>query len=176
MGIFDFFKKKKEETKLDYTLNDLKQGYMVDYFMKTWEVKKVYHYDWGNNFHSKEFFLDAGNEDMYLSVENDDKLVCAIWKKVNIFEIDSNLVNRITAEDDAPNQLVYNNKTYYRTESAQGTCTTEGDDQESELVNWMYVNSETKELISIDRWGEEEFDAAIGNYVNEYEFSNILPR
>ncbi len=176
MGIFDFFKSKKEEPKVNFTVNDLKKGYMVDYFLKTWEVKKVYIYDWGNNFYSKEFYLDAGNEDMYLSVENDDKLICSIWKKVDIFEIDSNLVNTITASDEAPNQLVYENKTYHRTESSQGLCSTEGEEGASELVNWMYVNSETKELISIDRWGEEEYGAAIGKYVDEFEFSNILPR
>ncbi len=176
MGIFDFFKSKKEEPNVDFTLNDMKLGFLVDYFMKTWEVKKVYTYDWGNNFYSKEYFLDSGTEDCYLSVEDDDKLVCLVWKKVDIFEIDADLVNSIVANDEAPNRLVYNNKTYKRTESSQGICYIEGEEEGSELVNWMYVHSETKELISIDRWGEEEFGAAIGKNVDAFEFSNILPR
>jgi len=53
----------------------------------------------------------------------------------------------------------------------------EGDEEEyEELVNWTYQNSDNKELISIDRIGEEEFEVAHGNYVKEFEFSNILPR
>lgn len=178
MGIFDFLKSKKEEPIIDFTVNDLKKGFMVDYFMKTWEVKKVYIYDWGNNFFSKEFLLDAGGETLYLSVEDDDKLICSVWNKLDIFDIDSELARTITKNDDAPDRLVYDNKTFIRKESSQGHCIEEGEDEEkaSEFVNWMYEHAESKELISIDRWGEEEYDAAKGNYVKEFEFSNILPR
>jgi hypothetical protein len=176
MGIFDFFKKDKTEAQINFTVNTMKVGFMVDYFMKTWEVKKVYTYDWGNNFYSKEYLLDSGDETIYLSVEEDDKLICSIWNKLDIFEIDSGLVNSITSTDDAPDKLVYENKTFIRKESSQGSCQVDGESEDSELVNWMYKNPETKELLSIDRFGEEEFGAAKGNYVKEFEFSNILPR
>jgi hypothetical protein len=176
MGIFDFFKSDKTETNINFTVNDMKVGFMVDYFVKTWEVKKVYVYDWGNNFFSKEYLLDSGDETIYLSVEDDDNLICSIWNKLDIFDIDSGLANSITATDDAPNRLVYENKTFIRKESSQGCCNEEGDDKDSELVNWTYENPETNELLSIDRWGEEEYAAAKGKRVKEFEFSNILPR
>jgi len=176
MGIFDFFKKEKTEAKIDFTVNDLKVGFMVDYFMQTWEVKKVYVYDWGNNFYSREYLLDSGSDTMYLSVEDDDQLICSIWNKLDIFDIDSGLVSSITATDDAPNKLVYENKTFVRKESSQGYCKEEGESDDSEVVNWMYESPETKELLSIDRWGEEEYRSSKGKYVEEFEFSNILPR
>jgi len=44
MGIFNFFKKDKPESIVDFTVNDLKKGYILDYFLKTWEVKNVYIY------------------------------------------------------------------------------------------------------------------------------------
>lgn len=176
MGILDFFKKDKPESKVDFTLNEMKIGFMVDYFMKTWEVKKVYIYDWGNNFYSREYLLDAGNETLYLSVQEDDKLMCSVWQKLDLSDIDPTLARTITREDDAPQQLVYENKTFIRIESSQGLCSEEGDDGESEFINWMYENKETKELLSIDRWGEEEYSSAKGKNVNEYEFSTILPR
>ena len=176
MGIFDFLKKDKTESKIDFTVNELKKGFMVDYFMKTWEVKKVYTYDWGNNFFSREYLLDSGNEIIYLHVEDDDQLICSVWNKLDIFDIDSGLAGSITASDDAPNRLVYENKTFIRKESSQGVCIEEGESDESELVNWMYENPETKELLSIDRWGEEEYGSSKGKYVEEFEFSNILPR
>jgi hypothetical protein len=176
MGIFDFFKSDKKEANIDFTVNDMKVGFMVEYFIKTWEVKKVYIYDWGNNFHSKEYLLDSGDETIYLNVEEDDKLICSIWNKLDIFEIDSGLVNSIKTTDDAPSKLVYENKTFIRKESSQGLYKEQAESEDSELVNWMYENSETKELLSIDRFGEEEFGAAKGKYVKEFEFSNILPR
>lgn len=176
MGLFDFLKKKKADVKINYTLNDLEKGYLVDYFMKTWEVKRVYTYDWGNNFISKEYFIDAGNERSYLSVEDDDELICSLWSKIAIEEVNANLVNLITKDDEAPDRLDFKGKTYYRKESSMGMCYQDDNEEGSELVNWMYVEPTTKELLSIDRWGEEEYGAAIGKYVKEFEFSNILPR
>ena len=176
MGLFDFLRKDKTDAQVDFALNELKKGFMVDYFMKTWEVKKVYVYDWGNNFYSREYLLDAGNETLYLSVEDDDGLICSVWNKINIVDIDPKLAHSITSTDDAPNQLVYNNTTYTRQSSSQGLCFEEGDGDESEFVNWMYENPKTNELLSIDRWDEEEYSSAAGKYVKEFEFSNILPR
>jgi len=176
MGILDFFKSDKAEPKIDFTVNDMKVGFMVDYFMKTWEVKKVFLYDWGSNYHSREYLLDSGDQTIYLNIEDDDQLICSIWNKLDIFDIDSGLVNSITATDDAPNKLVYENKTFIRKESSQGYCKEDGESDSSELVNWMYENPETNELLSIDRWGEEEYGSSKGKYVEEFEFSNILPR
>ncbi len=176
MGIFDFLKKKKSEVKINFTLNELEKGFMVDYFMKTWEVKKVYTYDWGNNFFSKEYFMDAGNETMYLSVEEEDELVCSTWQKIAMEDVNSNLVNQITKNDEAPDRLDYKGKTYYRKESSMGICYENDNEEGSELVNWMYVEPSSKEMLSIDRWGEESYGAAVGSYIKEFEFSNILPR
>jgi len=176
MGIFDFFKKDKSEVKIDFTVNEMKVGFMVDYFMQTWEVKKVYVYDWGNNFYSREYMLDSGNEVIYLHVEDDDELICSVWNKLDIFDIDPELASSITASDDAPNKLVYENKTFIRKESSQGYCKELGESEDSELVNWTFENPETNELLSIDRWGEEEYGSSKGKYVKEFEFSNILPR
>ena len=43
MGIFDLFKKKEEEPHYDPTdikITDLEQGYLLDYDLETWTVKK----------------------------------------------------------------------------------------------------------------------------------------
>ncbi|MBL4708252.1 MAG: DUF4178 domain-containing protein, partial [Flavobacteriales bacterium] len=106
----------------------------------------------------------------------DDELICSVWRKLDIFDIDSGLANSITQNDDAPDRIVFDNKTFIRKESSQGYCREEGEEEDSKLVNWMFENKETGNLISIDRWGEEEYGAATGNYAKEFEFSNILPR
>ncbi|WP_271769373.1 DUF4178 domain-containing protein [Aquimarina algiphila] len=177
MGIFDFFKKDKSESIVDFTVNDLKKGFMVDYFIKTWEVKSVYLYDWGNNSYARECFLDSGDESLYLYIEEDDELICSVWKKMDLLDIQSNIMESIIANDDAPGTINYNNSIFTKIDSSMGHCIEEGEEEEyDELINWTYQNRDTKELISISRVGEEEFEASHGSYVKEYEFSNILPR
>jgi len=177
MGIFDFLKKNKEETIIDYTVNTLKKGYMLDYFLKTWEVKNVYIYDWGNNSYAREYFLHAGDESLYLYVEEDDELVSSVWRKIDVIDIQSDIIEIIKANDDAPQTISYNNSTFTKIESSLGHCMEEGDeDNYDELISWTYQNKDNKELISVNRMGEEEFEFSLGNYVKEFEFSNILPR
>ncbi len=177
MGIFDFFKKEKQESTVDFKVGDLKKGYMVDYFIKTWEVKKVYIYDWGNNSFAREYLLDSGDESLYLYIEDNDESICSIWKNIDLFEIKSDVVKTIIANDDAPNEILYDSKVFTKKESSQGHCLEEGqEDEYSELISWTYQNMDNKELISISRVGEEEFEASHGNYAQEFEFSNILPR
>ncbi|KAA1248023.1 DUF4178 domain-containing protein [Aquimarina sp. RZ0] len=177
MGIFDFFKKDKKESVVDFTVNTLKKGYILDYFLKTWEVKSVYLYDWGNNSFAREYFLDSGDETLYLYVEEDDESICSIWEKIDILDIQPNLIEVITSTDEAPKTINYNTVDFIRIDASMGHCNEEGaDDEYEELVSWTYQNRETKELISINRVGEEEFEVSQGNYVKEFEFSNILPR
>ncbi|MBL4708601.1 MAG: DUF4178 domain-containing protein, partial [Flavobacteriales bacterium] len=109
MGLFDFLKKDKKEPKVDFTVNELEKGFIVDYFMKSWEVKKVSVYDWGNNCFSREYLLGSGDENIYLNVEEDDELICSVWRKLDIFDIDSGLANSITKNDDAPDRIIYDN-------------------------------------------------------------------
>ena len=177
MGIFEFFKKKKELTAVDYTVNNLKKGFMLDYFLKTWEVKKVYIYDWGNNSYSREYYLHSGNENLYFNVEDDDELICSVWKKIQLTQISPGLVEIIGATDEGPATISYNNATFVKISSNPAHCFEEGtEDDFYELINWIYQNTDNKELISIDRVGEEEYEVSHGSYVQEFEFSNILPR
>ena len=176
MGLFSFLKKDKSAIKNDFTVNELKKGFVLDYFMKSWEVTKVYVYDWGNNFFAREYLLDSGDETLYLYVEDDDDLVCSVWNKIDISEIEPDLFKMIVANDDAPSTISYKNSMYTKIESSQGHCCEEEDeDTHTELVNWTYKNSKEKHFISVSRTGEEEFDVSYGEYVKDIEFSNILP-
>lgn len=175
MGLFSFLKKDKEDVNYDFTLNDLKKGFMLDYFLQTWEVKKVYLYDWGNQCFAREYLLDSGTETLYLYVEEDDGLDCSVWHKISLDQIQPNLFQAIVSEDNAPYQISYKNKLYTKTESGQGYSSVEGESGESELVYYSYKNQEG-ELISVNRTGEESFDVSHGHAVSDIEFSNILPR
>jgi hypothetical protein len=45
-----------------------------------------------------------------------------------------------------------------------------------ELLEWCFEDESGKKLLTIEQWGEDEFEAFIGEQVEEYQFSNILPR
>ncbi|MFQ5585121.1 MAG: DUF4178 domain-containing protein [Calditrichia bacterium] len=40
---------------------------------------------------------------------------------------------------------------------------------------WDFIDEEDENFLTIEQWGETEFEAAMGYYVEEYQFTNILP-
>ena len=177
MGIFNFFKKSKEKSIIDFTLNDLKKGFVLDYFLKTWEVKSEYHYDWGNNCFAKEFLLDAGDESLYLYIEEEDQPQFSIWKPIRITDIEPDILAHFANNDEAPHSITYDEKTYKKTSAAQGYGREDPeDDAYDELINWTYEEKQNKKLVSINRTGESEFEIFEGEEVKAFEFTNILPR
>ena len=45
-----------------------------------------------------------------------------------------------------------------------------------EMIYWDYTDASEDNTLTIEQWDEDEFEASVGQYVNEYEFSHILPR
>ena len=176
-----FKKKKKVEEKYsgDLTVNDLKKGFFIDYFMKSWEITDEFEYDWGNNFSSKEFRLDAGDERMYMSVEDDDELKISISKKVPMTQVNPDLKAFIIEMDEPMKSFEYKGKKFYLSEESQGHYRNvedgDGDDSWSAFVMWDFLDEKEEEFISISRWTEQNIEAFEGSYVGDYEFSNIIP-
>ncbi len=179
MGIFDFFKKKKgsDYDPTNLRITDLRKGFVHEYDFKSWIVKAEYEYDWGGNCFSYEYKLDSGDEEMFLSIDNDDHIELAVMKKIKTRAIEDDLPEYIRQNEKPPKKLVFNGVTYYRDNEAPGYFrNTEDPENESvEFITWDYYDETEKLIITIEQWGEDEFEAAYGKVVNEYEFSNILP-
>jgi len=179
MGFFNF-KKKKQERKYDpnnLKITDLQKGFMLDYELKTWEVKEVYEYDWGNNEFSFEYKLDSGDEQVYLSVDEDDGLELTITTKVKIRAIDEDLPEYIANHEKPPKKLIFNNINYFRDSQSAGYFRNMDTppEQSAEFIAWDYYDKKEQLTISIEQWGEHDFEASQGKVVEEFEFSNILP-
>lgn len=172
MGLFDFFTK-KDEPQAERTLLSLKKGDILDYYLKSWEVKSVGEYDWGNNIFSKEYELDSGDEQVFLHVTENMK--CSVTKEVPIATVNSDIKNRIVDTDEPQREFSYKGVIYALFESGQGYYT-EDDDDGSEFVSWDFTDSEEKHLLSISRWGEMDIVAFAGEFVKAIEFSNIIPK
>lgn len=174
----NLFKSKQEDPKTDLTILDLEVGYILDYFLKSWEVKAVYEYDWGNNFFTIEYKLDSGDEILFLHIEETEEgLECVISKKVKLLEIDEDLKDEILKYDEPKSKKIFYKERKYRLgDENQGFFRDTASENWQQFVSWEYVSKDGENIITIERWGEMEFEASSGTYVEAHEFSNFLPR
>jgi len=178
--MFDFFKKKKEEPSYDITnitLKDLDFGFILDYDMKSWVVKEVYEYDWGDNNYSKEYKIDSGDEVGFLSIEDDSELNISLTKAIKIRKIDEDIIEEVLKNERAPNKIHYEGVTYYLDSDSAGYCRDLGKETEDweELFSWEYLDENEEKIISITQWDERTFEAYAGIVLEPYKFSNIIP-
>ena len=178
MGWLDFLKKdkKKDPDPLsDLTLSNLQVGYMVDYDMKTWEVKAYHYYDWGGGELSYEWQLESVDDALYLEREADDEDVWSISRKISVSRLDPGIKGHIRKHEDPPDEIAFEETTYYLEESGSGHFFKDGKGSGEKFFVWDYEDDSGKKFISIERWGENDFDASVGTVVEEYQFTNILP-
>ena len=179
MGWRDLFGSKKDEDQFDplrdLELSKLREGFLVDYDMKTWSVTGYNRYDFGEGYKTDEWELTASDETRYLERSKDDAVEWTLSKKIPIGAIEGNVRQHIIDHEDPPEQIVYNGKTYYLDESGSGHFYEGGKGPSQPFVYWDFIDKEDEHFVSIEQWGETEFEAAAGHYVEEYQFTNILP-
>ncbi|HAN79386.1 MAG TPA: DUF4178 domain-containing protein [Bacteroidales bacterium] len=181
MSIFNFFKKKKvEEPTYDPTnlsVFDLEKGFIFEYNMKNWEVAEVYEYDWGNNFITREYKIDSGDEVLYLSVEDDDEVILSVMRKIKARAIDENLPETIIKNERPPQKLEFEGKIYLLDEELPGYFQNieEDPDNWSEFISWDYEDQTEKFILCVEQWGERSFEAAVGFYIEQHEIRDITP-
>ncbi|NTW48241.1 MAG: DUF4178 domain-containing protein [Chlorobiales bacterium] len=173
-----FFKKKDEADEFDpvrdLILSKLRVGYMVDYDLKTWKVTAYNKYDIdGHNI--DEWELTSGREVLYLEREQDDEVFWSVSKKLPIGAIDGGVRQYIIDHDDPPDQITCKEKKYFLDASGAGFMYEGGLGRGLEFIYWNFVDNDDHAFITIEQWGETEFDAVEGKAAEEYLFSNILP-
>lgn len=174
------FGKKKDEEEFDpltdLVLSKLKVGYLVDYDMITWEVTEYNMYDWDNGLFTYEWELKSGNEVVYLECEDDDEPEWILARKIPFKSLGTGLAEYIKKNEDPPEELKYDNVTYHLDDSSGGYFCKGGNGQREEFIYWDYVDEADEKALTIEQWGENKFEASLGQYVEEYQFTNILPK
>jgi hypothetical protein len=179
MGILDIFKKSKKkgpELLSDLTLSDLEVGYLVDYDMKTWEVSAHNYYEWGEGDISHEWQLKSADEVVYLEKESDDEDEWSLNRKIPFNRLGSEIREKIIESGDPPDEIVFEDISYFLEEMSGGQFHANSHSPGKELLRWSYEDDEGRRYLGIEQWGEEDFDASVGEPVEEYQFTNILPR
>ncbi len=171
--------KKKTDPLKDLTLPRIRPGFYLDYDLKTWEVTTFHRYDWGDGELTYEWQLTTFDESIYLEREPDDEDSWTVSRKCPIGKISQGLADRIVKEGDPPDQIVFEEETYYLNESGGGLFYKDGEGDDSQggkhFLKWDFVNDAEDKFISLEQWGEKEFQASTGIPAEEYQFSNILP-
>ncbi len=179
MGFGDLFRWKKKEENFDplrdLTLSRLKAGYLLDYDMKTWEVRAYNKYEWDGEY-TEEWELKSGSETMFLEKEEDDG--DADWSlswKVSISKIDKSVAERIARDEDPPDEIVFEGEKYFMSESGAGYFLKGGTGLGEGFISWEYEDESGEKLLTIHQWGDNDFELSRGIYAEEYQFTNILP-
>ena len=178
MGLLDFFKHKKVkviDNIKELTIAGLYTGCFVDFDMKTWKITGYNYYDWGSDDLTYEWQLESANEIVYLEREPDDEDYLSITRKIAIKSLEPTIVDSFSAGEDPPNRIIYNQKTYTLEGTGGGHFHKDGKGFGKELIRWDYADETGLNLLSIEQWGENDFDASAGSRVEEYQFTNILP-
>ncbi|NME71576.1 DUF4178 domain-containing protein [Flammeovirga aprica] len=179
---FGFFKKKKkEESHYDPTnigIVDLRKGYVLDFDLQTWEVTEMYEYDWGDNDFSYEFKLESPSDTVFLSVDIDDIVTGTVSRKIVWGRLPEEVEDGILQKGKPPKQITFEGVTYYRDSRSIGYWrnTEETDRKDSmEYMCWEYYDDTEKKVLTLERFGEEEFEASRGIVYPPDAFSNVLP-
>jgi hypothetical protein len=172
------FKKKPKEPELDplkdLTLSNLKPGYFLEYDLKTWQVKGQNRYDFDGD-RTDEWELVSGEEVRYLEREEDDGVTWTLTQKIPVSQIEGNLQASLRNQEDPPERVTCDGVEYFGESSQVGTFFKDGTGTGQEFIVWDYIDRSQKLTLGIEQWGDEEYEASLGEIVEEYQFSRIIP-
>lgn len=160
-----------EPPRTEYTLATMQVGYLVDYDLKTWEVVGYSTCDY-EGFETQEWELRCGDELRFLEKDEDQLVLTA---KIGVRQIQEDVVTAIAQSGDPPEQLHFQDRTYAAVESSAGELREGGKGLGREFVSWTYESADGERVLFISQWGERDFRAYEGAYVEEYQFTDILP-
>lgn len=183
-GFFGGDRKKEEDFDplADLALENMKLGYLVDYDMKTWEVTARHCYDWGEGRASQEWELRGADEVMYLERQGDDDAEWFVSRKVRVADITPDVRPSIAETDDPPQRVTYEGVPYELESDRAGYFhrntprLSEAKGQGQQLITWSFIDATGQRFLTLEQWGEREFEAAAGSAAEEFQFSHILPR
>jgi hypothetical protein len=160
----------------DLTVANLKKGWMLDFQEKTWEVIACHKYDWGKGPLANEWELRSGNDTIFLEYEATEGESYIVSKWIPLTNIQLNIKSYLMTHDDPPEQLNILNEPFSLDEEGGGLFLENGVGPEREFLFWEYISADEERFVTIEQWGDSEFEAYEGSYMKEYEFTNILPR
>ena len=165
----------ESDSLVDYELGAMKVGYLVDYDMKTWEVKGYNTYDY-SGFETKEWVIETSDKVGYLErVDSDGEISWTLTESIAISQIAEEVIEYTIRHEDPPKTLTYNGRSHRLIESGAGLFHERAAGQGKSFISWTYCDDSGKNVLFVTQYGERDFKSVTGEYVQEYQFMNILP-
>ncbi|MEM7351308.1 MAG: DUF4178 domain-containing protein [Acidobacteriota bacterium] len=179
MGFLDRFRKPQDPPELDplkdLVLAKLKVGYLVDYDLRTWQVTDYARYRFNDGRESEEWELTAERDKRYLELASDDADVWTLSEDIPVGALGGGVRQHILDHDDPPEQVTYQGRVYYSEGSNGGQLIPGGGGPRRDLIQWELLDESEEHFLSIMQWSETEVTAVAGIFVEDYQFSDILP-
>lgn len=171
---FGWFRKKKNtEAKIDWTLKDLKKGFLLDYDMKTWQVSGFHRYVWEDGSSTIEWILKSADDTVFLEPAEDSLwLVSRIHTRSTLPQL---VYDYIIEHEEAPKQVEWQGSEYHLDEDSAADFFPDGEGPAKPLMAYDYEDEDEDHLLTIEQWDDHSFTVSHGTYEEEYRFSNILP-
>jgi hypothetical protein len=157
----------------DPSLDQLREGYMLDYEMRTWEVTQHAKYDY-DGWPADEWTLETGDDLLFLEYEYDDGDVFLLSAPAEITDVTAGgePFRAVLRDAEPPSTITYDGTEHVLAEEGPATRTV--GDRTNELRYWVYEADDG--FVALERYGESDWSVYVGREVEPYEFDNILPR
>ena len=112
---------------------------------------------------------------VYLQKESDDEDDWSLNRSIHFNRLGPEIKETIIDSGDPPSEIVYEGATYFLSETAGGHYLKDCKAPGKEMLSWSYEDDAGGKYLTIEQWGEEDFQASVGIAVEPYMFTNILP-
>ncbi len=173
MGLFDFFKRKKENQKyaeeplVGVSLDNLKKGDIIEIDGESWEVIGVGYYDYGGEI-EKDWELLSSKGKAFLNKEDDS---IYFFVKDNPNKVSPPLISYLKEHEDFPPEISFDGEKF--SISFSGSAYYVKDNTKAPVIIWDFENKEGK-IVEILQWGEEDFEVYVGRKLKEWEIEEIF--
>ncbi len=160
------------------SIENLKEGYMVDYNLKTWQVTTRRQFDWASGISAREFKLVSDMESIwvYLFKEGNHTTI-TVSKPLNIYAIDAELETEILHTKRPYNIIHYQSSQFFRENALEGYLFNLTTRSLGIKVNaWEYYDQDRLNYMRIEQQDQRNFRAVVGKLASEFEFTDILPQ
>ena len=164
----------ESDPQVDFRLGAMKVGYLVDYDMGTWEVTGYNTYDYSGS-ETKEWVLETSDKVVYLERASDGEITWTLTESISISQISEDVVEHTLRHEDPPKNLTHNGRSYRLMESGAGLFHEDAEGPGKEFISWAYGDDSGRNVLFVTQFGERDFKSVVGEYVQEYQFTNILP-
>ncbi len=165
----------ESDSLVDYRLDDMKVGYLVDYDMQTWEVRAYNTYDY-SGFETREWMIETSDKVAYLErADSDGEIVWTLTESISISQISEEVIEYTIQHEDPPRNLTLDGRIHSLTESSGGLFHENAQGRGIDFISWTYSDDSGKNVLFVTQYGERDFKSVAGKYVEEYQFTNILP-